>query len=190
MTASQNGAADVVDVLTNDHREVLELIDTIEASAHADERRNIADTVIAEIVRHSIAEEMYVYPAMRDNLPDGQERVDHDVEEHQELEETLKKLEGVAGDDPDFAALVAETRSQLEHHASDEENEQFPLLREHLSSEQLEDLATKVELAKQIAPTRPHPAAPHAELFHKAFGPGVGLIDKLRDAISGRAENT
>ena len=33
----------------------------------------MADTVITELVRHSVAEEMYVYPAMRDHLPDGQQ---------------------------------------------------------------------------------------------------------------------
>ena len=189
MTANQGGA-DVVDILTTDHHDVLELIDTIQASSDPDERRNIADTVIAEIVRHSVAEEMYVYPAMRDHLPDGQKEVDHDVEEHQELEETLKKLEGVPGDDSNFSALVAEVRRQLEHHAGDEENNQFPQLRKHLSAEQLTDLGAKVETAKKIAPTRPHPASPHAELFHKAFGPGVGLVDKLRDAVTGRAKNT
>lgn len=187
MTATKN---DVVDILTTDHHDVLELIDTIEASSNPDERRSIADTVIAEIVRHSVAEEMYVYPAMKDNLPDGEKEVEHDVKEHQELEETLKKLEGVSGDAPDFSSLVAETRKQLAHHASDEEQNQFPLLRQHLSEEQLTELGTKVETAKKIAPTRPHPASPHAELFHKAFGPGVGLVDKLRDAVTGRAKNT
>ncbi len=44
----------------------------------------------------------------------------------------------------------------------------------------------KVETAKKLAPTRPHPAAPHNELFHKLAGPGVGFIDRLRDKLTGR----
>jgi hypothetical protein len=55
----------------------------------------ICHTVISELVRHSVAEEMYVYPAMKKYLPDGDEAVDHDVEEHTELERTMKKLESV-----------------------------------------------------------------------------------------------
>lgn len=189
-TPQSTGSQDVVDILTTDHHDVLDLLDTIAQSSDADQRRDIADTVIAEIIRHSVAEEMYVYPAMRDNLPDGDSRVQHDIQEHQELEETLKALEGVPGDDATFSELVAKTRSQLQHHASDEEKTQFPLLREHLTPEQLVDLGRKVETAKQVAPTRPHPNSPHSELFHKAVGPGVGLVDKLRDAVTGRARNT
>ena len=37
-----------------------------------------------------------------------------------------------------------------------------------------------------IAPTRPHPAASNAELFHKLVGPGVGLVDRVRDKLTGR----
>ena len=51
------------------------------------------------------------------------------------------------------------------------------------------DLVTmgeKVQAAKKLAPTRPHPSAPHSALFHKTIGPGVGMIDRLRDALSGR----
>ncbi|MCW2677977.1 MAG: uncharacterized protein JWR70_3017, partial [Modestobacter sp.] len=69
MTAS-TGDQDVVDILTTDHHEVLDLVGRI-PSADPAQRRDMADTVIAELMRHSVAEEMYVYPAMRDHLPDG-----------------------------------------------------------------------------------------------------------------------
>jgi hypothetical protein len=84
---------DVVDILTTDHHEVLDLLQQIKISADAEERRDLADTVISELLRHLVAEEMYVYPAMKKYLPDGDEAVDHDVEEHKELEQTMKKLE-------------------------------------------------------------------------------------------------
>jgi hypothetical protein len=44
-----------------------------------------------------------------------------------------------------------------------------------------------VEAAKKLAPTRPHPGAPDSELFHKPAGPGVGLVDRLRDRLTDRA---
>lgn len=181
---------DVVDILTNDHHEVLELIEEIKPTLDPGSRHDMAQTVIAEIMRHSVAEEMYVYPAMRDHLPDGESVVQHDIEEHQELEEALKALEPLQGDDDAFPATLAKVQDLLRHHASDEETEQFPQLRQHIPAEQLRELGTKVETAKQLAPTRPHPASPHSELFHKAFGPGVGFVDKLRDNLTGRARNT
>jgi hypothetical protein len=72
----------------------------------------------------------------------------------------------------------------------DEENDQFPQLRARVPREQLVEMAGKVETAKKVAPTRPHPAAPHSELFHKLAGPGVGMVDRLRDTLTGRSDNT
>ena len=74
----------------------------------------------------------------------------------------------------------------MRHHAHDEEADQFSRLRAHVSHDDLVALGAKVELAKTLAPTRPHPSAPHSELFHKTVGLGVGLIDRLRDKLTGR----
>jgi hemerythrin superfamily protein len=185
MTAS-TGAQDVIDILTADHHEVLALVRQI-PTADPGQRRDMADTVIAELMRHSVAEEMYVYPAMRDKLPDGESKVAHDTEEHQQLEEVMKELEGADSADPRFLEVLGRLEGVLVDHVSDEENEQFPLLRAHLSSAELVEMGAKVETAKKAAPTRPHPAAPHSELFHKMVGPGVGMVDRLRDKLTGRS---
>jgi hemerythrin superfamily protein len=177
---------DVIDELVTDHREALDLLGQIVSSTDPGERRELADTVISEVVRHSVAEEMYVYPAMRQYLPDGQQAVKHDTEEHQQLEEVMKQLEAVGASDPRFDALVQEMTDKLRHHAHDEETEQFPRLRELAPREELVKLRDKVDSAKKLAPTRPHPGAPHSELFHKLVGPGVGLVDRLRDKLTHR----
>ncbi len=178
---------DVVDVLTTDHREALELVEQIKTSTDAEQRRDLTDSLISELVRHSVAEEMYVYPAMRDHLPNGDEAVEHDTKEHKELEATMKQLEAADSSGAEFAGLVQKLEGILRDHVQDEEQEQFPQLRQHIPAEQLVELKGKVETAKKIAPTRPHPAAPNAELFHKLVGPGVGLVDRLRDRLTGRS---
>jgi hemerythrin superfamily protein len=185
--AESTAATDVIDELTTDHREALALLDRIAASTDPGEKRDLADTVIAEVVRHSVAEEMYVYPAMRDHVPDGAKEVEHDTEEHKELEETMKRLEAVDASEPRFDQLVRTMTEQLRHHAHDEESEQFPKLRAAVSREELVRLREKVDTAKKIAPTRPHPSAPNAEMFHKLAGPGVGLVDRLRDRLTNRS---
>jgi hemerythrin-like domain-containing protein len=178
---------DVVDVLTTDHHEVLDLIQQIKRSAVAADRRDMADVVISELVRHSVAEEMYVYPAMRKHLENGDEAVEHDTKEHKELETTMKSLEGVDGDSAEFDGLIAQLESILRDHVQDEENEQFPELRAKIPHDELVEMAAKVNTAKEVAPTRPHPGAPNNQLFHKLVGPGVGLVDRLRDALSSRS---
>jgi hemerythrin-like domain-containing protein len=178
---------DVIDLLTTDHHEVLDLIERIKASDDVDERRDTADVVISELVRHSVAEEMFVYPAMRQHLPDGDEAVEHDTREHKELEVTMKRLEGVDAATPEFDELIAELETVLRDHVSDEETEQFPQLRAAIPHDELVRLAELVALAKRTAPTRPHPLAPNDALFHAVVGPGVGLVDRLRDALTKRA---
>jgi hemerythrin superfamily protein len=186
VNATDTNGRDVVDVLTADHREVEELITEILGSQNRNHQRDLADQLIAELVRHAVAEEMFVYPAMREHLPEGDRAVEHDIEEHQELETLMKRLEGAEAGQAEFLDLISQIQDVLADHVRDEENDQFPQLRAHLPQHELTSLAERVELAKKVAPTRPHPAAPNSELFHKLVGPGVGLVDRLRDRLSDR----
>ena len=178
--------ADVIDILTTDHREMIELISRIESTLDASQRRDLADTVIAEIMRHAVAEEMYVYPAIEEHLPDGPEEVRHDKQEHQDIVELMKQIENADASAQQFMVLIRQFEAQLRHHIQDEEADQFPRLRAHIPREKLFDMGQKVATAKRLAPTRPHPSAPHSELFHKTVGPGVGMVDRLLDKLTGR----
>ncbi len=178
---------DVIDLLMSEHREVESLLDQIAQTEQQPNARDIADQVIAMLIKHSVAEEMYVYPAMEEYLENGTQEVEHDKQEHQELEELLKQLEGLEVSDPQFPQCVSRIQEVLADHVSDEETEQFPKMRAAIPTDKLVELRGKVEMAEKIAPTRPHPEAPHSEMFHKLVGPGVGMVDRLRDALSGRA---
>lgn len=111
----------------------------------------------------------------------------HDIAEHKELEATMKQLEGADAGSSQFVGLVAQLEDILRDHVQDEENEQFPELRRKIPREDLVEMAAKVNNAKEIAPTRPHPASPNSQLFHKLVGPGVGLVDRLRDSLTARS---
>ncbi len=178
---------DVIDVLTTDHQEARELFDQIVGTTDPEQRRDLSDSLISELVRHSVAEEMYVYPAMRDHLPNGEAAVEEDTNEHKQLEKLMKELEGADASEAAFLETLGRLRTVFEQHATDEEAQQFPQLRANIPADKLVELQGKVETAKKIAPTRPHPASPNAELFHKMVGPGVGMVDRLRDKLTGRS---
>ena len=80
----------------------------------------------------------------------------------------------------------------IRHHVEDEEKDLLPKLRDACDAcdacdaAELRELGEKFEHAKKMAPTRPHPAAPDRPPANKILGPGVGLIDRMRDALSGR----
>lgn len=182
----ESSSRDVVDILSEDHREFLGTIDQIMVTEQPEQRRDLTDVLIAEIMRHAVAEEMYVYPAIKKHVPDGEASVEHDKEEHEQIVRLMKSLEDVDASETRFTDLLTELRSLLEHHATDEETEQFPQLRAHIPGQELVDIGGKVEKAKKLAPTRPHPSAPHSQAFHKLVGPGVGFVDRLRDRLEGR----
>jgi hemerythrin superfamily protein len=177
---------DVIDILTSDHHEMIELLGAIESSADPTLRQERADTLVAEVMRHAVAEEMYVYPAIEKHVPNGTAKVQDDKREHEEIVRVMKQVESVDAADPSFIARVRQLGALLHHHVKEEELNQFPQLRAHIPPETLIEMGQKVESAKKLAPTRPHPSAPHSELFHKTVGPGVGMVDRLLDKLTGR----
>jgi hypothetical protein len=179
---------DVTDILTADHKEMIDLIGRIEGASDAGQRRDLADTLIAEVMRHAVAEEMFVYPVIKEHVPNGAEEVEHDKQEHDEIVQVMKQIEDVDASDPAFMELIRTLEGQLRHHAKDEEAKQFPQLQAHIPAEKLVEMGQKVQNAKKLAPTRPHPSAPHSELFHKTVGPGVGMVDRLLDKLTGRRQ--
>jgi hemerythrin superfamily protein len=177
----------LIDVIMSDHREVEKVFTELEnRTGSSDHRRQLVDHVIAELVRHSVAEEMFMYPAARKALPDGDQVADHEIAEHAEAEEVMKELEGVEGTDPRFDQLVHNLITDVRHHIEEEENKLLPRLGESCSADELRELGAKVLRAKKIAPTRPHPSAPDKPPANLILAPGAGLIDRMRDALSGR----
>lgn len=177
---------DVVEVLTHDHREVEGMFIQLESTTSPDQRADLVEQVTIELVRHSVAEEQWLYPAVRNKLPDGDGLADHEIAEHSEVEETLKALESLSPESAEYASKLTMLISDVRHHIEEEESELFPKLAAASSVEELRDLGAKIERAKETAPTRPHPGSPSRPPGNKILAPGVGLIDRLRDALTGR----
>lgn len=177
---------DLIDAIITDHREVESAFAEIEASNDPHTRRELVEHVIAELVRHSVAEEQYLYPTARKALPDGDEIADHELEEHAEAEEIMKALENTEATNPKFDELVTKLIKEIRHHLKEEEGNLLPKLRSTCDEAELRELGQKFEHTKRMAPTRPHPSAPDKPPANKILGPGIGLIDRLRDALSNR----
>ncbi|HEY0454386.1 hemerythrin domain-containing protein [Actinophytocola sp.] len=177
---------DLVDVIIADHREVEGVFSEIEASGDARNRRELVEHVITELVRHSVAEEQYLYPTARKVLPDGDEVADHEIAEHAKAEQVMKRLERTDAADPAFEELVRTLINDVRQHIDEEERDLLPRLRAACDEADLRELGLKFEQTKKIAPTRPHPAAPDRPPANKILDAGMGLIDRVRDAITGR----
>ncbi|WP_086561657.1 hemerythrin domain-containing protein [Streptomyces africanus] len=180
----------VIDELVTDHREVEEMFGKIEGlpSGHKD-RKMYADQVTIELVRHSVAEEAYLYPAVREHVAGGDALADQELQDHATAEQIMKDLEGCDPGDPEFDRLMGTLMSEIRSHIADEEGNLFPALRQACPMDALNELGDKVRKAKKTAPTRPHPAAPDKPPANKLLAPGTGMVDRLRDALTGRGKS-
>ncbi|GAB2878491.1 hemerythrin domain-containing protein [Streptomyces deserti] len=180
----------VIDELVTDHREVEELFGKIEGlpPGHQD-RKMYADQATMELVRHSVAEEEHLYPAVREHLPGGDALADRELEDHARAEQIMKDLEGCDAGDADFDRLIGMLMNEIRSHIADEEENLFPRLRQACPMDTLNELGDKVRQAKKMAPTRPHPSAPDKPPMNKLLAPGAGMVDRVRDALSGRGKH-
>ncbi|MEW2403641.1 hemerythrin domain-containing protein [Streptomyces sp. NPDC046862] len=180
----------VIDELVTDHREIEEFFGRIEALPPGDKNRKVlADQATIELVRHSVAEEAYLYPAVREHLANGDALADKELDDHSKAEQIMKDLEGCDADDPEFDRLIGMLMIEIRSHLADEEENLFPRLRAACPADALDTLGDKVRQAKKTAPTRPHPSAPDKPPANKLLAPGVGMVDRLRDAMTGRGKS-
>lgn len=147
-------------------------------------RKDLVDQVTIELVRHSVAEEAEVYPLVHDRIDAAE--ADQAKHEHADAEETMKRLDGLDADDPQFALELATLMTEIREHVAEEEGEMFPRLRATFTEQELLDLGAKVESVKKLALTGPHPSAPDAPPGDKLLGPVTGMFDRLRDSVTHR----
>ncbi|MFF4381662.1 hemerythrin domain-containing protein [Kitasatospora sp. NPDC001547] len=180
----------VIAELEADHREVEEMFARLRAmTGRGQELRDLVDQVTIELVRHSVAEEQYLYPAVREHVPGGDALADKEIGDHARVEEILKKLERMDTADTQMSPMLRELMDEVTSHVQDEENNLFPRLAQACTPEQLDDLGDKIRRAKSMAPTRPHPAAPSSPGASKLLAPGAGLVDRARDFVTGRGRS-
>ncbi len=181
---------DVIEVLEQDHREVEQMFVELESLRGAStqkatsRRKELTEQVTIDLVRHSVAEEVLVYPEVEEQV--SAEEAEHARQEHAEAEKTLHRLEKLDADDPAFDDELATLMEEIRHHIEDEEGEMFAHMRQVIDADLLRRLGGGVEAFKKVAPTRPHPNVPNEALPRMAAGPAASLFDRMRDLATGR----
>lgn len=185
-----NEQRNVIEILSADHREVeamfTELETLMQSRSGTDDqlRRDLVDQVTIELVRHAVAEEVVVYPAVKDKV--SADEAERAKREHAEAEKTMKRLERLDPNDDTFNDELRRLMGEIRAHVIEEEGEMFPRMREMMTPDELVTLGSRVDSIKAMAPTRPHPSVPNDPGKRLAIGPVAGLFDRLRDMASGR----
>jgi hemerythrin superfamily protein len=148
----------------------------------------VNNLIIAES-QHEAIEEEFFWPAVRKALDDGDALADKAIDQEQAGKKLLQRLEDGKPGDPDYHDALQEFIKAGREHIAYEQDVVWPQVEAAISREELEKLGEKLEVAKKIAPTRPHPDTPPHPAVLKTVGMGAAAVDHVRDAVTGRAKD-
>ena len=187
----------VFDILRADHRELEQMLAGLEVPAQANRaapirpeaRKQLTEKLIIESSKHEAAEEEYFWPAVRDRVAHGDRLADHAIDQETKAKQVLARLESLSPGQAEYEELLSAYIPAAREHIGYEEDVAWPALQEVLTAAEAESLGKDIAIAKEIAPTRPHPHIPTEPAVHKTAGPAVAAADKVRDELSGRGDS-
>ncbi|RYP27558.1 hypothetical protein DL767_007628 [Monosporascus sp. MG133] len=171
----------VSQAIQEDHQQLEYYYNKIVNSKDQDEQKRYQNAFVWELARHSIAEELVVYPVLERDVSDGGDRAQKDREQHQEVKEKLYTFQKLSPSDSDFIPTIKSLWQTLSQHIKEEEQEDLVKLEEALSTSQSKELSRAFEKTKSFTPTRSHPSSPDKPPFETVVGLMTAPIDKLRD---------
>ncbi|KAG0257183.1 hypothetical protein BG011_004102 [Mortierella polycephala] len=174
----------VSEAVKHDHRELEEQYNNILGSSLEDDRTRWQNRFTWELARHSVAEELVVYPAMEKHLSNGKEMADRDREEHSVVKKQLYKFQSLKATDPDFVPTINALWKDLSQHIKEEEERDLVALENSIQEKDSEALFHSFKRTKMFVPTRSHPSAPDKPPFETVAGLLAAPIDHLRDLFS------
>ncbi|WP_206789879.1 hemerythrin domain-containing protein [Amycolatopsis sp. MtRt-6] len=161
-------ATDLTTILAGDHRELDRLCTELELGQGSPEnRKDLADHLIAELVRHAVAEEPFL---------DG----DGDLAEADGL---MRQLEGAGPQEPRFERLLGGLIRAIRRHVREEGPAVVREIRRTCSAERQAELGRAVVESRDAAPTLPHPDLADRMPQADQLWPGPGFVDRARAAL-------
>jgi iron-sulfur cluster repair protein YtfE (RIC family) len=130
----------------------------------------------ADIVRHFVAEEQYLLPAVREHLDGGEQISDEEFAEHERIEKILRRLDD--DDAQPVDATVDELERALDEHINRQESTLIPHLVSAVDAASLAELGEGALGAEQLAPTHPRAFVPQSATLSKLVSWVEGLVDK------------
>ena len=141
---------DALELLTADHNRVRGLFSRFQAAEGKDEAeaQRLAATIFEELEVHTKIEEQVFYPAVSDCNEELHDLVAEGLEEHHVVDSLMAEVRTLPSSDDAWAAKLKVLIENVEHHAEEEEQELFPLVRKALDAAARSDLADRLEALK------------------------------------------
>jgi hemerythrin superfamily protein len=130
---------DALTLLTEQHKEVDELIAELEGSRKSRKKEERFKELADKLAAHATMEEQLFYPAVK--AKQTKEILLESTEEHLAIKRVLADMLRLDVNEDQFEAKLAVMKHQIEHHAHEEEEKMlFPKVRKLMSKDELEAL--------------------------------------------------
>jgi hemerythrin-like domain-containing protein len=159
---------DVFDVLAEDHEEIRQALAELEkgptAASGASEdqlmlRMIMTEELILEEAKHEEIELTCIWPAVRGQIPGGDQIADRAVCAELEIVALLAELNQADVSRPEFERLLGALTQAAREHFDFEERQVWPRLRSVLTAKATDELAGRILVARQAVPVPPFPRA-------------------------------
>ena len=144
MQGMEAAAGDWDEILTAEHEMALSIFDKMLATDETQtfKRKMLLMKLTHALDKHAHAEEMIVYPALREANEAGD--ADRLENEHGYIKTYLYELSQMGPDAPNWLEKVREFRAEVAEHASFEEQEVFPRFKQAMDDEQNDKITALV----------------------------------------------
>lgn len=185
MPEQQTQARGATQLLRQQHEQVKQMFSQLLA-ADGQERAELFDCLRATLAVHETAEEMVIYPRLRQAVEDGDRIADARIAEEDEAKQVLADLEKLGPQGDGFGQKITQFQQAVINHASAEEQTVFPALERTCSADELRTMGERLEMEERMAPSHPHPHGPNSALGNMLVGPFAKMVDTVRDAMHSR----
>ncbi|KAJ4285998.1 hypothetical protein N0V88_008149 [Collariella sp. IMI 366227] len=180
-TMAASAATRVSDSIMHDHAELKDYYNNIKKVTRDDDKIKWQNQFVWELARHSIAEELVVYPVFEKHIPNGLKMAEKDRTEHQQVKDKLYEFQSMSPSDANFDPTIDSLWEALSQHILEEERDDLPALEEMINSDASSALARSFDRTKHFVPTRSHPSAPDRPPYETAVGLMTAPMDKFKD---------
>jgi len=183
----------ISEAITKDHRELDQYYSEVVNSSDPDHQQRFGNQFTWELARHSVAEELIVYPAFERHMgAKGQAMAEDDRKQHHRVKELLKEFQNMKAESVDYKQKLTELWAVLAQHIKEEEEHDLPALEAALQGVEgeSENMAKKFGLTKAFVPSRSHPSTGENPYFESAMGMLAAPIDHIADIFRKFPGNT
>jgi len=174
----------ITEAITKDHRELEQYYNEVVRSSDHDHQERFGNQFTWELARHSVGEELVVYPAMERYCGDeGHGMAESDRREHHRVKILLKDFQNMKPRDPEYTNKIKEIWTLLSKHIKEEEEKDLPALEGGLRAHDglSESMAKSFGRTKAFVPSRSHPSAGEHPPFETVMGLLTAPIDHIAD---------